>query len=55
MLLALAIIMSASLASRMFITIMKQSYEGNASGVLATIVVEGGLYQTTLWVLWAHT
>ena len=55
MLLALAIIMSASLASRMFISIMKQSYEGNASGVFATILIEGGLYQSTLWILWAHT
>lgn len=55
MLLALAIIMSVSLASRMIFTILKELYNDNPIGAFTTILIDGGLYQTTLWVLYAHT
>lgn len=55
MLLALAIIMAVSLACRMFFSIFKQCYLDNPIGAFTTLLIDGGLYQTTLWVLYAHT
>lgn len=55
MLLTLAIIMSVSLACRMFFSILRQFNLDNPIGAFTTLLIDGGLYQTTLWVLYAHT
>ena len=55
MLLALTIIMSASLASRMFFTLAKESADGELIKAFSTFVIDGGLYQTILGILYAHT
>jgi hypothetical protein len=55
MLLALTIIMSFSLASRMFVHIFKEAHAGNPIAVISTIMIDGGVYQPILWILYAHT
>jgi hypothetical protein len=52
MLLFLTILMSESLASRLFFRLVKSENVADAFGEL---VITGGLFQTILWVLYAHT
>jgi hypothetical protein len=52
MLLALTIIMSASLASRMLTSLYRKRDFVSWFGI---IVVEGMLFQPILWILYSHT
>ena len=53
--LALAIIMSALLATRMVGRLFAGVVKEDAIDVLCTLLIEGALFQSILWILYAHT
>lgn len=55
MLLALTIIVSLSFALRMFSSVFRHANARQPFDVIGTILVDGALYQTVVWILYANT